>query len=506
MGLRLRVSIVVLGLACTLYGQTTPSRRSAGKMPAKVAPTQADRWPIESLGVEGSTHFKTAAILGITGLRVGQVAGKADFDAAREKLLATGYFETVGYSYEPAHGRPGYAAKFQVQDIAPLYPVQIVGMAGDTAGMLKALGEGDPLFTGALPPSQQALNRAARALSAYLARLNRPEKIIARVTPVENGFVIQLRPSALPNVAGATFTGNKAISTTELQSAMNAVAVGTPFTIPDYQALLENQISPLYQKLGYLRVRFGAITTEPSSPETGVLVNTVVDEGPVYKLGKVSVLGQLGDMGPTLEKALDLKASGVANYEELDAALRRMLGALRRKGYVRATGEVRKTLQDATKTVDVKFAFTRGSQYRFESLSIVGLDLEGEAAVRKMWGEAKGDPFNSDYPAFFAKQVKDSGMFENMADTKVETVLNDQALTAEVTLNFKGAGEKLKRLGEPPPTHPPAQGNSIRSSSRRNSTKPARTGLIFASKSSKAIPKNSACSTSLRVAMDGSNS
>ena len=423
-------------------------------MPAPAAPTAPDTWPIVSLGVEGSTHFKPAAILEASGLKAGQTAGKADFDAARERLLATGFFETVGYSYEPARGKPGYAAKFQVQDIAPMYPVRIAGLTGDTAAMQKALGESDPLFEGALPPSQQALDRAARKLEAYLARSNRPEKIIAKVVPVENGFAIQLRPSSVPNVAGALFTGNKAISSPELQNAMNGVAVGTPFTIPDYEALLENQIRPLYQSRGYLRARFGAITTEPSSPATGVIVTTAVDEGPVYKLGKVSVLGQISNMGPALESALAIKLGDVANYEELDAALSRMLTVLRRKGYVRAKGEVRKTVRDATKTVDVKFAFTRGPLYRFESLSIVGLDLDGEAAVRKMWGEAKGDPFNAEYPAYFAKQVKESGMFENMADTTVETVLNDQALTAAVTLKFKGAGEKPKRLGEPPPTHP----------------------------------------------------
>lgn len=463
MGLRLGVTIAI-AMTCTLLAQTPRPRAPRAKPPA--APKATDTWPIESLGVEGSAHFKTAAILQVSGLKVGQVAGKPEFDAAREKLLATGFFETVGYSYEPAKGKPGYAAKFQVQDIAPMYPVQIVGLAGDTAAMKKALGEDDPLYEGALPPSQQALDRVARKLAAYLARINHPEKIIAKVTPMDAGFVIQLRPSSVPNVAGAKFMGNKAISTLELQNAMNGVAVGTPFTIPDYQALLDNQIRPLYQKQGYLRVRFGAITTEPSAPQTGLIVTTVVDEGPVYKLGNVSVLGQLSGLAPALEKALAVKLGDVANYEEMDAALKRMLTVLVRKGYVRAKGEVRKTLQDATKTVDVKFAFTRGPLYRFESLSITGLDLEGEAAVRKMWGEAKGDAFNPEYPAYFAHQVKESGMFENMADTKVETVLDDKALTAAVTLNFKGAGEKLKRLGEPPPTHPVGQGLTATSTSR----------------------------------------
>ncbi len=411
------------------------------------------KWPIASLTVEGATHFPSDKILAVSGLKVGQLADKAAFDAAREKLLATGYFETVGYSYEPA-GKTGYAAKFQVLEVQPLYPVQIVGVTGDDKAMQQSLGAGDPLYRGVVPGTQESLDRMARRLSEYLARQNMPEIIIAKLVPVEGGFAVQLRPRAVPNVAGAKFTGNKVLPDTVLQNAINNVAVGTAFTTYDFRTLLDTQIRPLYEKEGYLRVKFGKITTEEAPLVTGVIVTIEVDEGPQYKLGKVSVLGQLGDLGPELQTALGVKLGVVANYEELDAGLQRMLALLKRKGYVKVTGEVRKTVQDATKTVDVKFTFNRGPQYHFESLKINGLDLDGESAVRKMWTEKPGDSFNPDYPAFFAKQVKESGMFDNMGDAKVHSELDDQQLSARVTLDFQGNGEKPKRLGEPPPTPP----------------------------------------------------
>jgi len=38
-------------------------------------------------------------LLAVAGLKIGQVAGKPEFDAARDKLVACGAFETVGYKF-----------------------------------------------------------------------------------------------------------------------------------------------------------------------------------------------------------------------------------------------------------------------------------------------------------------------------------------------------------------------------------------------------------------------
>ena len=61
--------------------------------------------------VEGNHLYSKAQVLAVAGLRAGQTVGKPDFEAARERLLATGAFDTVGYSYAPDAKGKGYAAK-----------------------------------------------------------------------------------------------------------------------------------------------------------------------------------------------------------------------------------------------------------------------------------------------------------------------------------------------------------------------------------------------------------
>jgi hypothetical protein len=76
-------------------------------------------------------------------------------------------------------------------------------------------------------------------------------------------------------------------------------------------------------------------------------------------------------------------------------------------------------------------------------LTMVGLDLDSEAEINRIWTMKSGKPFNPDYPDLFLKRIKEEGVFDNLGKTKAETKINEQDHTADVTLTFSG--------GTPPP-------------------------------------------------------
>ena len=103
-----------------------------------------DKWPIQSLAVEGNQIFPTAQILAVAGLKIGQVAGKPEFDDARDRLTASGAFETVGYKFVPADAGKGYAATFQVMETTSVFPVQFEELGEPDADIEKLLTAHDP--------------------------------------------------------------------------------------------------------------------------------------------------------------------------------------------------------------------------------------------------------------------------------------------------------------------------------------------------------------------------
>jgi hypothetical protein len=82
-------------------------------------------------------------------------------------------------------------------------------------------------------------------------------------------------------------------------------------------------------------------------------------------------------------------------------------------------------------------------------LTVVGLDLNGEAEIRRIWALKEGKPFNSEYPASFLGTIKEMGLFDNLGRTGSEIKKEERAHTADVTLTFGGKQEQPDRNRQP---------------------------------------------------------
>src|SRR5882762_4563580 len=108
---------------CPVWAQQKARKRAAPSATAKAEKSAPTRWPIATLEVEGLHNYAKDQVLAVAGLKIGQTAGKEDFESARDRLVAAGVFETVGYRFAPAAAGAGYAASFQVVEAEPMYPV-----------------------------------------------------------------------------------------------------------------------------------------------------------------------------------------------------------------------------------------------------------------------------------------------------------------------------------------------------------------------------------------------
>jgi outer membrane translocation and assembly module TamA len=86
--------------------------------------------------------------------------------------------------------------------------------------------------------------------------------------------------------------------------------------------------------------------------------------------------------------------------------------------------------------VDLTIHVEPGPQYVFGKLAVQGLDIIGEAAIRRIWGMKPGAPFDAGYPDYFLTRVREDGLFDNLGKTKSAIKLDEQAHTVDVTLVF----------------------------------------------------------------------
>jgi outer membrane protein assembly factor BamA len=419
--------------------------------PAQKKAAAPARWPIESLQVEGNHSYTPEQVLAVAALRIGQVAGRPEFEAARDRLLACGAFDTVSYKFVPAEaGQPvaaahGYVATFTVTEIEQVYPVFFDDLHVSERDLMNALKAKDPLFAqGKLPATQPVFQRYAKWVEEYLTAKGIHEKIVGSVVPDRGDYFISFHPDRpLPAVALVFFKGNVVVTQTVLQNAVMGVALGLPYTEDRFREVLNNSVRPVYEARGHVRVSFPTITTVPNKDVTGLNVTVTVDEGDTYKLGNVAIDGPTPVSADELLKTGDFKTGDLVNFDHVNEGLERMKKTLRHDGYMKAQLTTRRTIDDDKRTVALTLWVDAGPLFTMRKLNIVGLDLDGEAEIERIWTMKPGNPFNPDYPDLFLKRIKEEGVFENLGKTNAEYKINDQDHTADVTLTFSG--------GAPPP-------------------------------------------------------
>ena len=417
-------------------------------LPALAAAQTA--FSLDSIKVEGNRVLTVPGILAASQLKTDVPGGAAVFDAARDRLLATGYFETVGYQFRPS-SKGGIDLTLEVQEMQPLYAFSTEALPVTVEEISAWLKSKDPLFTGRMPGTAPTLDRASLLIEQLLDTKKAPLKVDGKVIATgPNRYIIQFMPATgLPAVADVVFEGSKAYSVTELRNAIGGVVFGQLYTEANFRTLLDTQVRPLFEKKGFMQVKFGALATRPSETVTGLDVTVQVADGPQFELGEVGVHGPMESASKRILRLANVPKMTTADFGQLRDAAKRVQDGLKHDGYLDADVSVDKGINDETKKVDAWFVVSPGAAYTFGRLEIKGLSLDGEAAVKKAWSLKTGDVYAGDYPDYFLSQMKE--YFDNLSVARAIPLIHHETNTVDVTLDFKyQPPPDERRRGVPP--------------------------------------------------------
>jgi outer membrane protein insertion porin family len=402
-----------------------------------------------SVTVDGNRIYGTAQIISAAGLTTGQLASAKELEAARERLMRTGAFGSVGFNFSPTADNRGIQANLQVAEIAQVYPLRFEELGVEASALEAWLKGKDILFTGKLAGTEVRLTQYTAWVEEYLATKKISGKVRGSLSADRPGELVALfRPAtAAPSVAFVRFQGNKVIGATDLANTMAGVAVGIPYGEPRFRHLLQTSIVPLYEAKGHLRVSFPKLTVERSKEVDGIVVTVEVNEGEPYKLGDVTTSGVAS--ADDLIKEGKFKPDETVNFDEVEAGVERIRKRIRANGYLRVATQMERKIDDAKKTVNLNVAVTPGPQYTFGALTLQGLDLHSEPVIRKRWVLKPGQPFRDGYPDAFLNRIREDGVFEDLGKTKADVKVDDTTRVVNVTLFFAGQPPEQKKRAFP---------------------------------------------------------
>jgi outer membrane protein insertion porin family len=403
------------------------------------------RYPIEAIRITGNKLFDQAAIVTTTGLHPGDLLEEKRIETARDKLLASGAFTNISYRYDPAPSKQGYVLTFEVTELAQLFEYRIERLDVDEAKLRAYLREREPLFGAKIPGAENVLARFRAEIGDYLRSQGKPAEVGGRVA-VDNAdtFVLFSPPGPLPAVATVNFVGNKVIPLTQLQNAIHPAAVGSQFREPRFRELLDMTVRPLYESRGRLRVKFTKIESKPSEGVRGLAVTVGIEEGEIYTFGEVHVKGAPGGEEAVV-KAASLPEGDVANLQLVDAAQARIQNFLHANGHMAAETTSQRELNDSNRFCDITFVINPGPKYTFGKLTFQGLDIHGEAEMKRIWTMKPGGTYNGEYPEMFLARIKEEQLFDGLQNTRAVIIPNHEARTVDVKLVFNEPKPKIMK-------------------------------------------------------------
>ena len=433
--------MIWLVLFSSLLAQKPVPKVAKPKAPVAVTDPGPAVTLVRSLKVQGNKTFSTAGIIEYSGLRVGQTADPAAFEAARVKLANSGVFERVGYKYTPAVGG-GLDAVLEVVEIPQVFSYRFEDLPATTEEMVAYLKQTDPLFAERIPATKEFLSRYARELETFLKTKGLKEAVSSKLIPdTGDKLVVLFRPDRpIPTISQVGFKGNEAVPTAVLQIAMNQIAMGAIYKEELVRQYLETTIRPIYEQRGRLEVAFPKVTAQPAPDNSGINVLIEVVEGPSFDIGAIRLVGASGDP-KVLYQTMVLQPGDLANMTEVAAAVKRVRAHLVREGYLKTEAKFeRKLRREKEKPLaDLTVTVTPGAVYTFGKLKIDGLDILNEPQLRKMWGLENGKPYNGEYAELFLNRVRDENLFENLGSTKANPTVNEQTRVVDVTVVFGAA-------------------------------------------------------------------
>ncbi len=391
--------------------QTAPQTAPAGTPPAaQAAPAPAVPAPvtrtIKSIRVQGSQRIEPETVMSYTRLRVGDAYTNETIDQAIKDLLASELLADVTIE--------GVETGDLVIRIRENPVINRVIYEGN-----KRLKEDKIKKEVKLAPRQIFTRTAVRADVARIVELYRRQGRFAAVVEPKMVSLDQNRVDVIfevhegpkSKVRQINIIGNTVFSDSKLRGEMATKVASLTHLMSSNTSYDQDRLAYDQQKLrqfyltnGYADFRVISAVAELTPDKKDFIITYVVEEGPRYKFGPVSVDSAIRDFDDKrLAAALSIKEGDWYNAKAVEDTVEQLSETAGIAGY--AFADVRPEFQrdKDTLTMAMNFHIAEANRTYIERIEITGNRQTQDKVIRREFRVAEGDAFNT----FLVKRSQD---------------------------------------------------------------------------------------------------
>lgn len=388
--------LVVIGTAAAQA--PTPKRPAVAVPSAPRSGLVASGGVIRSIKVEGAQRIEEGTIRSYLLVQPGDRFDPDRVDRSLKSLYATGLFQDVQL------GRAGDTLVVRVVENPIVNRVAFEGNHKLTDDLLRAGMQlrTRAVFTPALAESDRQAILGKYGKKGYYDSTVEPK--IIRLDQNRVDVVFQVNDGSTALISKIVVNGNKAFSEDRLQEVINSREArwwrflsSSDQYEPDRLAYDKELLRRFYLKSGYADVQIADASAELSPDRKGFFLSFTINEGPRYKIGKITINSQLRNLGQKdLQSTLQLDEGDWYDGDAVGRTSDMIEEAVHNRGYAFVDVRPRVTRDPAKRTVDLAFDVGEGPRVYVERIDIVGNTRTEDKVIRREFRLAEGDPYSAE--------------------------------------------------------------------------------------------------------------
>jgi len=414
----------------------TPMTLDQVAPPVMLAPAPPGQGVIQRILVEGTQRIEPDSVLSYLLLRQGQQYDPATADRSLKTLFDTGLFADVRLDFD------GMVLTVRVVENPILNQVVYEGNSTLSNADLNREVQVRPrmVFTRARVQADVQRMIELYRRSGHFAATVEPKIIQRPQNRVDLVFEIAEGPTT--GVSAINFIGNRIFSDADLRDqVVTTTSAWWKFLTtndnydPDRLTFDREQLRRFYLARGYADFRVVSAVAELTPDRQNFYITFTVDEGELYRFGKITVQSQIRDLNPDQLRPLLLTLEN-ETYDAtlIDRSVEALTYAAGTRGFVFIDIRPQVTRNPTTRTIDLQYVIEQGPRVYIERINIVGNARTRDQVIRREFRLAEGDAFNRVLADRSRTRVRALGFFSDVTIREDPGTAPDRtALTVTVT-------------------------------------------------------------------------
>ncbi|QIZ82416.1 outer membrane protein assembly factor BamA [Thalassovita gelatinovora] len=401
----------------------------------------AQDYRFNAVTIEGNQRIEAGTILTYAGIERGKTISAGELNAAYQRILASGLFETVEIT--PRGGTLVVAVKE--------YPtINKINIEGN-----RRLKDEDVL------PLLQSKSRlvfnpkvAERDAATIAEAYNQQGRLSATVSPKiirrsDNrvDLIFEVFEGGITEIERISIVGNDAYSDGRLRRVLQTKQAGILRALIRSDTFVEDRIAfdkqvlrDFYLSRGYVDFRITGVNAELTRERDGYFIAFNIEEGQQFRVGEVSATSDLAEVdSDEFLKSLKMRSGMIYSPTIVENSISRMERLANKKGLNFVRVEPRITRNDRDLSLDVEFILSRGPRIFVERIDIEGNTTTMDRVIRRQFKIVEGDPFNPREIRESAERIRALGFFAN-ADVKAREGSSPDQVIVDVNVEEQPTG------------------------------------------------------------------